>query len=273
MTPDPLLASRALLKSLIQAPLLVGNLPEAGTFPYQNLLLPAKVPPLNFEQKLGHLYEDVLARLLQFSPHYDLLAQNVQIQKDIHTTLGELDFLIRDLASGQLIHLELATKFYLALDTPAGLALPGPDARDNYFKKIARLREHQLQLPARYHEHLPEPYRNEAIITQQLIDGCLFDHIDSPEPAKPEFLNPNCRRGKWLHQHEILNHFEESDQFQVIPKSLWPVPLCLLRPLVFECWSHNQQLDRCVMVRYQDDPAPYFLAPDSYARPLEACST
>ena len=264
MNLDPSLASHLLLRSLVNGPVLVGDLPEAKSMPLDFLSLPTKVQPMNLEQKLGHLYEDALAQILQSSEHFHLIAQSMQIQKDIHSTVGELDFIIRDLASGQLIHLELATKFYLAVDTPKGMTLPGPDARDNYFKKIAHLREHQLQLPVHYQNFLPERYRKEPIVTQQLIYGCLFDHIDSPAPAKPDFLNPGCRRGKWLHQKEIPRHFARYDSFQIIPKSLWPVSLTFLHELQFDSWDHNEHLQRCLMVRSGDDPTPYFLAPDSY---------
>ena len=264
MSANPTFTAKALLQSLVCGPRLVGDLPEAKAFPSEHLTIPPEIPPLNFEQKLGHLYEDALAILLQFSPKIDFLAQNLQIQKDIHTTVGELDFLIRDCSSNGLIHLELATKFYLAFQSEDGLKLPGPDARDNYFRKITRLRDHQLQLPTRYRDHLPELYRDQTIITQQLIYGCLFDHIDSPEQANPDFINPNCRRGKWLYQNEIPRHFTETDHFQIIPKPLWPVPLEFLQNLTLATWDPNQRQERCLMVRYKNKATPYFLAPNPY---------
>ena len=253
----------ALLQSLIQGPLLLSDLPEASAFPYQKLSLPNQITPLNFEQKLGHLYEDALAQLLESSPKYDLLAKNLQIQKDQHQTLGELDFLLRDLATGQLIHLELATKFYLAVPGKDGLALPGPDARDNYFKKISRLRSHQLQLPTLFKEHLPSEFRDEPILTQHLVYGCLFDHLDSNSPASPDFLNPDCRRGHWLSIDELPSHFGNSN-FQIIPKPLWPVPLDLLRNIPLDSWSPNTSVDRCVMLRIDDHPVPFFVTPSGY---------
>lgn len=256
--------TQALLDSLQRGPLLVGNLPESSTFPFQNLTIPPGHPNLNLQQKLGHLYEDALALLLDHSDQFDLVAQNLQIQKDAHTTVGELDYLIRDLASDDLIHLELATKFYLAVETDSGLTLPGPDARDNYFRKLARLRTHQLQLPKLFRDHLPEKFRDQPIITEQLIYGCLFDHIDSTTPASPEFINPSCRRGKWLTIDELPSHFSGKTVFQMIPKPLWPAPLEALNTIPLELWSPETAVDRCLMVKVNDEPLPYFIAPTGF---------
>ena len=270
----------ALFQSLVHGPLLVGDLPEAARFPHQDLSVPAAIDGngLNLNQKLGHLYECALAVLLEESPRFDLLALNLQIQKDAHTTVGELDFLLRDLDhDGPLIHLELATKFYLAVPTGEGLALPGPDARDNYFRKIQRLREHQLILSRKHRDALPEPYRDESIVVRQLIYGCLFapvpaNGLPTEDPsamtvadrATPEFLNPHCRRGRWLTIDQCHEHFPPQTEFRIIPKALWPVPLEFVEGIPLERWTPQTPVERCVMLRVDDDTTPYFVAPSGY---------
>lgn len=264
MDADLASLSGALIQSLLQGPLLLQDLPEAKTLELSSLQLPARLPKLNAAQKLGHLYEDALAVLLETSPRYDLLEESLQIQKDVHTTVGELDFLIRDRMNDELIHLELATKFYLAVGSPEGITLPGPDARDNYHKKLKRLREHQLTLTQAYRHCLPECYRHEPVATRQLVYGCLFDHIQANEQATPELANPHCRRGLWLHDSECLDYFPQHSQFQIIPKPLWPVPLEFLTGIELERWAPAQSISRCIMVRYNDEPSPYFIAPAGY---------
>lgn len=256
-------ASR-MLQSLIEGPLLVGDLPEAPAFPHGELRLPETIPELRFDQKLGHLYEDALAILLDGSDRYDLLERNLQLQLDRHTTVGELDFLIRDLDSGTLIHLELATKFYLSLRKGETVLLPGPDPRDHYFRKLDRLRSHQLRLIARHRNHLPARWRDQAIETRHLIYGCLFDHVDDPEPFLPASLNPRCRRGKWLRFHEIPAHFPGGVTFEIIPKALWPVSPEALPGLSLEAWEAAREPERCLMVRVPSSEIPYFITPDRY---------
>jgi len=108
--------ANALVQSLLVSPLLVGDLPNATRFDRALLGSPDFVSELDFDQKLGHLYEDALASLLVSSPGVELVEKNLQLQQNKHSTVGELDFLIR-MPDGLLVHLELATKFYLGLLT------------------------------------------------------------------------------------------------------------------------------------------------------------
>ncbi|MBG7609208.1 MAG: DUF1853 family protein [Verrucomicrobia bacterium] len=257
-----------ILQSLIHSPLLLlGDLPEAPAFDQSTLTLSSSPTTLNLNQKLGHLYEDALAILLEASPTYNLLARNLQLHTPGKPTLGELDFLLRDLRSGQLIHLELATKFYLAVETPEGLTLPGPDSRDNFFSKLHRLRTHQLILTEKHRHALPAAFREETITTRHLIHGCIFDHIHSTTPACPEFVNPHRRQGRWLTITQLPQHFSPGTRFEIIPKHLWPVPLSLLANIPLEPWSAPTSLDRCTMLRIEGQTVPHVITPATYPSP------
>ncbi len=247
------------------SPLLVGDLPNAPRFNRQSLVAPEQCVELNLEQKLGHLYEDAFAALLASSPDVELLERNLQVQRNRHSTAGELDFLVREL-NGRLTHLEIAAKFYLAVKSDNGIYFPGPDSRDNYDKKIQRLLSHQLTLTQRHKRDLPPDYREADIIVKQLIYGCLFDHITEVQPSFPEFSNPDCRRGKWLHRRELADHFPSDSQFHLIPKHLWPVPIKLLEEIPLEPWRPESTHDRCQMLRINGYLCPYFIAPDEYPK-------
>lgn len=261
----------AIFQSLLTSPLLVGDLPGVARFCRDGLVAPEASAELNFNQKLGHLYEDALATVLMSSPDLEVVQRNLQIQTNIHSTVGELDFLIRG-SDGTLTHLEIATKFYLAVKTDSGIEFPGPDSRDNYHRKIERLLSHQLTLTERYKSNLPRAYRDADIEVQQLIYGCLFDPITGSQPGEgkrsdPKFINPECRRGKWLHRAEVADQFANDSQFEIIPKHLWPVPVDLLKKIPLEKWRPDQFADRCVMLRINGQGCPYFVAPDGYPKP------
>ena len=258
------IVSKALFQSLIEGPLLLDDLPEATAFPSDSLVAPKEATPLNLEQKLGYLYEDALAVILESTPRYDPLERGIQIRREAGHTLGELDFLVRDLTSGRLIHLELAVKFYLAVETESGFLLPGPDARDNYFRKLDKLRSHQLILVDKFRDLLPEKFRDEEIVAQQLVQGCIFNHVNASRPVEAKFLNPKGRRGKWLHAEECADYFGENALLEIVPKALWPVPLEIMEGVQLEKWKVDDGMDRCVMVRSDVENLPYFIAPNGY---------
>lgn len=62
--------------------------------------------------KLGHLVENIVAKLITLSSNYKILYKNIQIFED-KISIGELDFIIEDMVSKQVIHVELAYRFYL----------------------------------------------------------------------------------------------------------------------------------------------------------------
>lgn len=271
------IVSKALYRSLIQSPLLLEDLPEGTAFPCHSLIPPEETATLNFQQKLGHLYEDALAVMLESTPRYNSLAQGLQIRQEAGHTLGELDFLVRDLVSGRLIHLELAVKFYLAVETETEVLLPGPDARDNYFRKLEKMRSHQLVLAKKFQDLLPDQFKGEEIIVQQLVHGCIFNHVNAHRPVETEFLNPMGRRGKWLHAEECAGYFGENTLLEIVPKPLWPVPLEMMEGVQLEKWKPNEpheKVDRCMMVRAisrketrkKSTDIPYFIAPNGYPR-------
>ncbi len=244
---------------------MVGDLPDAPRFNRQSLVLPDQSVELNLGQKLGHLFEDAFAALLATSPGIETLERNLQVQQNRHLTVGELDFLIRE-PEGRLTHLEIATKFYLGVDSSDGIYFPGPDSRDTYDRKLRRLMSHQLVLTKRHKSDLPPEYRDSDIMVKQLVYGCLFDNIAQQQPGFPEFSNPNCRRGKWLHQSEMPEYFPAKSQFHVIPKHLWPVPIDLLEEIPLQQWQPESTIDRCRMLRINGDPIPFFVAPNDYPK-------
>ena len=256
----------AIVQSLLVSPPLVGDLPNAARFDRALLDAPGLVVgELNFDQKLGHLYEDAMASLLVSSPRVELVEKNLQLQRGKHSTVGELDFLIRA-ADGLLIHLELATKFYLAVKLGDEVSYPGPDSRDNYDRKIDRLLSHQLTLVKRYKDCLPLEYRDSDIVVRQLIYGCLFDHVSEADLSRPRFCNRDCRRGKWLHRSELAEWFSGETVFEFVPKSLWPVPFNLLEGLALERWDPAAPVERCQMIRVAGQDGAFFVAPDEFPK-------
>jgi len=100
--------------------------------------------------RLGQYHERLWQYLLDTAPGTALLANNVRIQQE-RRTLGELDILYRQRDSGDIVHLEVAIKFYLGLETGPGAADDamrwiGPGGLDSLALKVGHVSHHQLPL-------------------------------------------------------------------------------------------------------------------------------
>ncbi|NQY31786.1 MAG: DUF1853 family protein [Coraliomargarita sp.] len=262
--------TEALLSSLSDASLLVGDLPEAKCFTRSKLGTGVSGFHLNFEQKLGHLYEDALLHLLEQSEVLSPLAAHLQVIDGSRVTVGEMDFLVRDAQAQRDLHLELAVKFYLAHQRDCRWHFPGPDARDNWHRKLARMRTHQLRMTERpeARELLREQFGVEEVDVQQLIYGRLFVPVERDDCPLPEGMSEDGLRGRWLYCHQWGRLFASVKTIRVIPKLLWPALLneALVEslPVVSEADLLGQASVRCTMFVAGDSPEPFFLVPDSW---------
>lgn len=264
--------TQALLECLRSSPLLVDNLPEAVCLDRGKFFSRGKVsidlPELNFSQKLGHLYEDALAYLIEQSSDLELLGKSVQVFSKKRITLGELDYVMKDLVGGGFINLELAVKFYLVRYEDGEPYYPGPDPRDNWLNKLKRMREHQLQLikSDEAKSHLLDAYGISKIDTQHLIVGKLFDHYLAEERPCPPAMRADCQRGKWKYLSEWLRDSDVSD-VKVISKCLWPAKVEDILDGIESITRQNfinEVQERCTMIWDEDEQAALFIASDSW---------
>lgn len=259
-----------LLKSFKQAPLLLGDVPEARVFDRSLLDGPTDSGDIDFKQKLGHLYEDGLEVLLKGSIGIRHLVSHLQLMDGCGRTLGEFDFLVVDESRRQAIHLELAVKFYLAIQIEGKWQFPGPDARDNLQRKVDRMRSHQLVLSQRPEAQalLLERFEIDKIEVRHLVYGCLFYPMTCQAHMLPEAVNPDCRKGRWLYVSEWSQHFDLDERLSVIPKPLWPVEINQMQRDEMEVVSVAALIalarERCTMFVTDGSCEPIFLAPDDW---------
>ncbi|SHJ98558.1 hypothetical protein SAMN02745181_2950 [Rubritalea squalenifaciens DSM 18772] len=267
------LYSAHILRSLVESPLMLTDLPEAARFPSHTLSVPEQVTSLNFRQKLGHLYEDALSQLLQSSQRYELLSSSIQIQSPENITLGELDYLLTDTLTQENIHLELAIKFYLALEQNGQLTYPGPNARDNFHRKLDRLRSHQLSLgkSESARELLSTRFGIKSFTTKQIVHGIFFFHVHAEQRTLPEFTSSDCRIRPWIYCKELEDYLPQETTARVIPKPLWlcEPDLTWLDTLpdisLTEIIEISQK--RCTMIYSPSIESPLFVAPDLWPQP------
>lgn len=103
------------------------------------------------DQRLGLYFEALWHFFLHSDPEAELLAHNLPVREG-GRTVGEFDCLYRCRDSGQVVHLELAVKFYLYTGADSGgtgdgrADWLGPGRRDRLDRKLDHLATRQTRL-------------------------------------------------------------------------------------------------------------------------------
>ena len=105
--------------------------------------------------RLGQRMEVFMEDVLKHSS-YNILAKNLQLIKD-KTTLGELDFILKEKESLAVVHLEMVYKFYLYRPEISGFwwdKLIGPNAKDQLTYKLDKLKQQQFPIALKSYSKL-----------------------------------------------------------------------------------------------------------------------
>ncbi|MBS3803898.1 MAG: DUF1853 family protein [Oleiphilaceae bacterium] len=169
-------------------------------------------------RRLGQYFENLYGFFLTNILGWQVLLRNEPIRADSGRTLGELDYVVRNPASGRLQHHEIAVKFYLGLRRGEDTLWHGPNARDRLDLKSRRILDHQSTMThrpetlARLASHGLEPDIEPVLF----MPGGLF----YPEPPlarahTPSWVNPAHQRDRWCRQ-EALSARDTSDWVPLI---------------------------------------------------------
>lgn len=178
------------------------------------------------ESKLGHYFEFLVKSLFEAHPDYAVLAEN-QIIHHGRTTLGELDLLLKHRQTGEILHLELALKFYLFVPgiENSAHAWVGAGLHDFLNTKLLRLWRHQLQLPhkARHRncwpDELPMPDRSALWLPGRLYmpdSGSRQQWQQSRFDGTPWSINPQALTSLWFENDHI-----DLESVQALNKADW----------------------------------------------------
>lgn len=182
--------TKARIASILNANCLDESVTGLPTFRLSNLHL---APNLDFKLptnvRLGHLAEKVVSELIKLSSNYTILNENIQIT-EAKNTIGEIDFIVKEIITNQLIHLELAYKFYLFDPSISSKEISnwiGPNRNDSLIGKLGKLK--RKQFPLLYHNRtkllLPEINTEEVSQALCLLVSLFvpFDNIKTFDSA------------------------------------------------------------------------------------------
>ena len=152
----------------------------------------------------------------------------MQIKGEIET-LGEIDYLVFDIETQQMLHIELACKFYLYdsdLNDPAISKWIGPNRKDTLKEKLDKLHFKQFPLlkQAETQVTLKKLNIDSNTIGQQL---CLKAFLFIRKGMSRNQFSDNyrsCIVGYWIYFSEFIS--EDNKTLYAIPKKKeWLLPL------------------------------------------------
>ncbi|MGV6809281.1 MAG: DUF1853 family protein [bacterium] len=245
-------------------------------------------------QRLGEHFECLVKCWLAISPNYRCLLHNYVLyekKSSQRKTLGELDFIIQQKATGKIIHLEVAAKFYLARTT--GRTLDdwyGANLNDQFSRKVAHIQQHQSQLAFHYADNVPYTLDESWV----MLKGRLFypRHLRLTEPSacnkplnKPDnhhqcdkqydgcSVNPNHLTGYWWFHQQI----QAWDHLRRLPKRSWFAALSQTQLAHYyhspQVSSNSTQAECYVNTQHnQDQYQRLFIVPDHHWARLNLAS-
>ena len=213
-----------------------------------------KAKPISKKIRLGHQMEGVFYQLIEHSKAYEIILHNLPIRRG-KQTLGEIDFVLKEVATNKLIHIELTYKFYIIdVDITAPIhRLIGPNKRDMFFTKMEKIKNHQFQL---LHSIEGANALMERNIAHKYISHkvCYKAQLFAPygtrsSPIRP--LNKDCICGYWLRFNDLNTTNFKSHQYYIPFKSEWVV-----EPHVKVQWQDHFQIMMEINLHMLKENAP-----------------
>jgi hypothetical protein len=172
----------------------------------------------NLEQQfiLGKYFEKHLQFIFKYFDQFSLLEMGLQVEKE-NRTIGEIDFIYKELVNNSTIHLEVAVKYYMGYRSSAKHTMwIGPNGMDNLANKIQKFTK-QLTMSG-FADQLadlnPSSFKKEV-----LLKGYFFNHIKTR--VLPHFHNKNVLTGVWLYFNELNKIINSNRKYIIVPKQYW----------------------------------------------------
>lgn len=174
--------------------------------------------------RLGRYAERLMA--FYFTHEGKLIAHGVQLRGANRQTIGEFDFLLDH--EHLVLHIELATKFYLlesgsrASGRPPGMDyFIGPNLADTLGQKMRKIIDKQLALGQ--HDAARSQLSRQVDMAKALVKGWLFYHERETIDADSLGLSRDHCRGFWCTSSELAQRPER--HFVILPRLSWLPPM------------------------------------------------
>tara|TARA_B110000459_G_scaffold201039_1_gene250822 strand:- start:494 stop:1327 length:834 start_codon:yes stop_codon:yes gene_type:complete len=207
--------------------------------------------------RLGHLAEKTVSELIARSSTYNMLYENIQLVED-KTTIGEIDFILESTLAKkpsikQIIHVELAYKFYLYDPNLSSEPLNnwiGPNRNDSLKEKLDKLKEKQL--PLFYHNCAKERF-NDIVIEEASQAICLLVSLYIPYKLEVNSI-PNYKhavKGFYLNLETFYQLDNPGRLYHLPTKNEWGI-----KPSENQVWEKVEMVESRIRKSVEEKQAP-----------------
>ncbi|NNE55424.1 MAG: DUF1853 family protein [Flavobacteriales bacterium] len=174
---------------------------------------------------LGKRFEGFLEFFFDQHPRFRIEASGFQLAGN-GRTVGEIDFIVRDLAVDEVFHLEVACKFYLSFkNSPSWNLWVGPNGKDRLDIKMNKLSVQLARLGTPEGKTALEQMNLSAPLPVLLMKGGFFHHLEKIRVAKrPKFSNPGYESGWWIKLRELNQLLQNRGKWIALQKDAWMCP-------------------------------------------------
>jgi hypothetical protein len=202
--------------------------------------------------RLGHLVEKIVSELIKSATNYNVIYENVQII-EAKRTIGEIDFIIENIITKQVLHVELVYKFYLFDPTISSQPINnwiGPNRNDSLREKLEKLKTKQL--PLLYHNGAKSMF-NKIEIGETAQALCFLVSLFIPYQYKGH-LSPiyeKAVKGYYINLETFIG-FDHSEKSYYIPlKKEWG-----MNPAENEKWTDFSGVEKYIVTSIKEKKAP-----------------
>lgn len=217
--------NKSRITSILEAPKLDSSVTGWPSFELSNLDLKTDFDfRLPTDLRLGHLAEKIVSILIQSSTNYEVLYEGIQLIEN-KKTIGEIDFILSNQNTKELIHVELAYKFYLYDPHISSEQINnwiGPNRNDSLQEKLDKI--NNKQFPLLYHDAAQSQLANLALkdISQQL---CLLVNLFVPYQSEIQFpaVYQKAIKGYYLNMEAFIGLDHSEKGYYLPQKKEWGI--------------------------------------------------
>ncbi len=167
-----------------------------------NLDVPVNIP-------LGKRVEYFFEYLINSSSNFEVITKNIQIFENSQT-IGEIDFILKDINKNQFYHIEFVYKYYLYFNESSDEIenFLGPNLNDSLIKKLTKIKEKQFPIiNHRKTKNLLDKIDAKNIIQKTCFLGNIY--LAKNKYFNFKYVNNSCIKGFYISINEFKENIKE----------------------------------------------------------------